>query len=139
MNISTQTQINKKCNPVIKELSLHESNSQCNKNIHGRKPWSGGCGRLKFRGSWVQIPAPFTGWTFFIFICCINCDVCLKRRKPNKKRPGMAHVFLKKKQILLQVQLRRYLPQNFFVLFCQFLTERCSERNEKIKSWQSSS
>ena len=24
--------------------------------------------------SWVQIPAPYTEWTFFTFICCKNCN-----------------------------------------------------------------
>ena len=27
---------------------------------------------------WVRIPAPHTGWTFSHFICCKNCNVCLK-------------------------------------------------------------
>ena len=32
----------------------------------GWEPWSSGYGkRLMFRRSWVQIPAPYTGWTFF--------------------------------------------------------------------------
>ena len=32
----------------------------------GREPWSSGYGkRLAFWRSWVQIPAPYTGWTFF--------------------------------------------------------------------------
>ena len=31
---------------------------------------------------------------FFTYICCKNCnDVCLKRPKINKKRPGLAHFF----------------------------------------------
>ena len=39
-----------------------------------------------FRSSWVQIPALYTGWTFFTFICCQNCnDVCLKRTKIKEK------------------------------------------------------
>ena len=33
-----------------------------------------------FRRLWVRITAPYTGCTFFTYICCINCnDVCLKR------------------------------------------------------------
>ena len=51
--------------------------------------------RLMFQRSWVRFPAPFTGWTFFTFICCKNCKVCLKRPKKTKKRPGLAHFFLK--------------------------------------------
>ena len=32
----------------------------------GREPWSSGYGsRLTFQRSWVRIPAPDTGWTFF--------------------------------------------------------------------------
>ena len=27
-------------------------------------------GGLMFQRLWVQIPAPYTGWTFFAFICC---------------------------------------------------------------------
>ena len=33
---------------------------------------------------------------FFTYICCKNCNVCLKRPKINEKRPGLAH-FLKEK------------------------------------------
>ena len=39
----------------------------------------------------VRIPAPYTGWTFFTFVCCKNCSVCLKRRKRGRGWP-----FLKK-------------------------------------------
>ena len=36
---------------------------------------------------------------FFTCICCKNCnDVCLKRPKINKKRPGLAHFFKKMKK-----------------------------------------
>ena len=34
---------------------------------------------------WVQIPPPFTGWTFFTNICSKNCNVCLKRQKQYQK------------------------------------------------------
>ena len=47
-----------------------------------RELWSSGYGRrLMIWRSWVWIPALFTGWTFFTFICCIYCDVSLKRKK----------------------------------------------------------
>ena len=50
--------------------------------IGGREPWSSGYGRrLMFQRLWVQIPALYTGWTFFTFICCKNFNVYLKRRK----------------------------------------------------------
>ena len=29
---------------------------------------------------------------FFTFICCKNCNVCLKKTKINKKRPGLVHL-----------------------------------------------
>ena len=59
--------------------------------LWGREPWSSGYGRrLMFRRSWVQIPALFTGWTFFTYFCCKKIAT-----KINLKRPGMAH-FLKK-------------------------------------------
>ena len=57
-----------------------------------RKPWSSGYGkRLTFRRSWVRIPAPYTGWTFFphIFV------VCLKRPKINEKEAGVGPFFKK--------------------------------------------
>ena len=41
-----------------------------------------------FRRLWVQIPAPYTGWTFFTFIYCKNCSVCLKKTKINEKVTG---------------------------------------------------
>ena len=37
------------------------------------EPWSRGYGRrLMFLRLWVWIPALYTGWTFFTFICCKN-------------------------------------------------------------------
>ena len=48
----------------------------------GWEPRSSGYGRrLVFQRSWVRIPAPYTGWIFFTFICCKKCNICLKRRK----------------------------------------------------------
>ena len=50
-----------------------------------------------FQRSWVQIPGPYAGWTFFTYICCKNCnDVCLKRPKINDKRGRGRPIFLKK-------------------------------------------
>ena len=34
---------------------------------------------------WVQILVQFIGWTFFLFICCENCNVCLKRLNKWKR------------------------------------------------------
>ena len=45
------------------------------------EPWSSRYGRtLMFQRSWARIPAQYTGWTFFTFICFKNCNLCLKRR-----------------------------------------------------------
>ena len=47
---------------------------------------------------WVRIPAPYTGWIFFTFICCKNCvNICLKRLKINEKEAGP---IFRKKSIL---------------------------------------
>ena len=66
----------------------------------GREPWSSGYGkRLTFRRLWVRIPAPYTGWTFFTYICCKGCnDVCLRGPKINEKEAGVGP-FLKKKDL----------------------------------------
>ena len=66
----------------------------------GQEPWSSGNGtRLMFKRLGVRIPAPYTGLTFFTYICCKNWnDVCLERPKINdkrEKRPGLAHFFKK--------------------------------------------
>ena len=56
----------------------------------GGEPRSSGYGkRLKFQRSWVRFSALYTGWTFFTFICCKNCKVCLKRPKINEKEAGV--------------------------------------------------
>ena len=61
-----------------------------------REPRSNSYGRrLMFPRLWVQIPAPYTGWTFFTFICYKNCDVCLKKTKINEKYSGVGPYFLK--------------------------------------------
>ena len=38
-----------------------------------------------FQMLWVQIPAPYTEWTFFTFICCKNCNVFFEKTKINEK------------------------------------------------------
>ena len=54
-----------------------------------KEPWSSGYGkRLTFQRSWVRIPALYTGWTFFTYICCKNRNVFLKRPK-NEKEAGV--------------------------------------------------
>ena len=64
---------------------------------NGREPWSSGYGkRLTNQRSWVQIPAPYTGWTFFTSFVVKICGVCFKRPKINGKRPGLARFFKKR-------------------------------------------
>ena len=66
------------------------------KSSFRREPWSSGYGwRLRFKRSWVEIPAPYTGWTFYTLICCKNCFVCLKRPKINEKEAGVGPFFKK--------------------------------------------
>ena len=51
-----------------------------------------------FQRTWIQIPALYTGWTFFTYICCKNCtDVCLKR--PKIKEAGVGQSFFLKKDV----------------------------------------
>ena len=38
---------------------------------------------------------------FFTYICCKNCNVCLKRPKINEKEAGVGPFFLKKTFLLL--------------------------------------
>ena len=42
-----------------------------------------------FERLWVQIPAPYFGWTIFTLIVVRNCIVCLKRPKMNEKEAGV--------------------------------------------------
>ena len=58
-----------------------------------RELWSSGYGmRLMFQRLWVWIPAPYTGWSFFTFICCKNYNFynkCLfEKTKINGKEAG---------------------------------------------------
>ena len=65
--------------------------------LNGREPWSSVYGwRLMCVRSWVWIPAPYTGWTFFTLICCKNWIAWLKRLKISKKEAGVGPFFWKK-------------------------------------------
>ena len=56
-------------------------------NTKGREPWSSGYGwHLNFERLWVQIPAPYTGWTFLNIDFLYQFIVCVKRLKINQKR-----------------------------------------------------
>ena len=60
---------------------------QISRRSGGWEPWSRGNGRrLVFQ--WVRIPALCTGWTFFPFLCCKNCNVCLKDENRLKRACG---------------------------------------------------
>ena len=50
--------------------------------------------RSKGRGFESQ-PRYWMDMTFFTFICCKNCIVCLKRPKINKKEAGVGPIFLR--------------------------------------------
>ena len=47
--------------------------------------------RLMFRRLWVRIPALYTGWAFFTFICGKNCIVCFQKTKIKEKEAGDGH------------------------------------------------
>ena len=52
----------------------------------GRPGLGSGYGRrLMFRRLWVQILAPYTGWTFFTFICC-KIELCVGKDENKFKR-----------------------------------------------------
>ena len=99
------------------------------------EPWSSGYERrLKFKRLWVQIPAPYTGWTFFTLICCKNCNnVFLKRRKIIEKEAGVGPF---KKNNFTNYNFQVFLQD--WSLFCQFdLSDFCEKLFCKIifKSW----
>ena len=59
-----------------------------NNSLHPREPYSSGYGRrLTFRRSWVQIPVPYTGWTwhFFTLICCKKLYYSFEKTENNQK------------------------------------------------------
>ena len=72
------------------ECFISEQRSYASLNIvYGIGSWSSDNGRrLMSWRSWVRIPAPFTEWTFFTFICCKNRYICLKRRNNRKRFRG---------------------------------------------------
>ena len=59
---------------LFKKKSFEMVKDKVKKLDQGREPWSSGYGRWLM--SWrllVRIPATYTGWTFFTYICCKNC------------------------------------------------------------------
>ena len=84
----------------------------------GREPWSSGYGRkLIIRRLWVRTLVPYTGWTFFTFICCNYWTVCLKRPKINEKR-GRGRTFLKNNTIQPIWLLIVILMEQFSIRLC---------------------
>ena len=58
--------------------------------------WSSGLGRrLESEGCVFESWRPILDEHFFTFICCKNCNVCLKKTKINEKEAGVGP-FLKK-------------------------------------------
>ena len=49
-----------------------------------------------FQKSWVQIQAPYTGWTFSHLFVVKNVMFVWKDKNKHKKSPGMAHIFKNK-------------------------------------------
>ena len=61
--------------------------------------------RLIFWKLWVWILALYTGWTFFMLICCKKYNICLKKSKKYKRdRYG---------------PFPHYYPTVFFCQFCR--------------------
>ena len=74
--------------------------------ILGWASWPCGNARwLMFKRSPVRIPTPYTSLTFFTFICCKNCNVCLKRQNKRKRGQGWPH-YLRKRGLEWPVQNR---------------------------------
>ena len=54
-------------------------------------------------GRWFESQHRILDGHFFTYICCKNCNVCLKKTKINEKEAGMAH-FFKKNYFVLTVK-----------------------------------
>ena len=50
-------------------------------------------GDLLSEGSEFESRCRILDGDFFTFICCKNCNVCLKRTKINEKEAGVGHFF----------------------------------------------
>ena len=53
-----------------------------------------------FERSWVQIPAPYTGWTFFTLICGKKCIGLFEKTENKRKRGRGWPIFSKKLKAL---------------------------------------
>ena len=72
--------------------SITYSKISCAKYGFRQEPWSSGYGIWHiFKRSWVQIPAPYTGWNFLTLIFCKKCLFEKTENKKTKNRPGLAH------------------------------------------------
>ena len=73
--------------PILSKQILWDEQSTPTVLTKAKLPWSSGYGmRLMVWRSWVRIPALYTEWIFFIYICCKNFHVCLKKTKNEWKR-----------------------------------------------------
>ena len=116
-----------KCANIVSSLS--------NKHFPLRQePWSSGYGRrLMFQRSWVQIPAPYTGWTFFHIYLLQNCNVVWK--DGNKWKRGRDGQFNKTFFCLLHKRKSRVRFWNSFSFFGDGnspgagIVEICREQN----------
>ena len=112
-----------------------------NKLSFGREPWFSGHGRrLTFKGSWVRIPTPYTGWPrhFSHWFVVKIVQVCLKRPNINEKEAGVGP-FFKKNYLSHSETLETWIF--FKARLCQF-DHKCPsiERNPACQKlfWMSS-
>ena len=62
--------------------------------------------------------------TFFTFICCKNCIVCLKRPKINKKEAGVGPIFLKNEKLqIVPISATQSLKLQKYNLYLQIICQ----------------
>ena len=93
--------------PLNKEHSLRIVNSYKETKWIGREPWSSGYGwPLMFVRSWVQIPAQYTGWTFFHIDLLSKLYQCLFEKKTKKTKRGRGWpIFIKKETKWMDIEM----------------------------------
>ena len=105
--------------------------SPCNKyTLYGRESWSSGYGkRLMFQRLWVQIPAPYTWWTFFTFFV-LNILLFVWKAKNIQKEAGncpFLNILCKKhKMQLTLIGVQCSLNNNERMTRRNFLLKMCS-------------
>ena len=81
-------------------------------SVFGREPWSSGYGLLK--GCGFKSQSRILDGHFFPLICSINCIVCLKSPKINKKEAGVGPIF-KKNDGDVGLSIFSHLDWHFFI------------------------